>query len=71
MYDQNGKSTGTAVVHFTRVGDAAVAFSKFNAVPLDGNLFDDKDLLRSQARSKKKKKMTGDLTHSSLHHHFL
>ncbi|KAF9362928.1 hypothetical protein BGX34_005243 [Mortierella sp. NVP85] len=36
MYDQNGKSTGTAVVHFTRVGDAAVAFSKFNAVPLDG-----------------------------------
>ncbi|KAF8972364.1 hypothetical protein BGZ46_010144 [Entomortierella lignicola] len=36
MYDQNGKSSGTAVVHFTRVGDAAVAYSKFNDVPLDG-----------------------------------
>ncbi|KAF8937484.1 hypothetical protein BGZ58_002646, partial [Dissophora ornata] len=36
MYDQHGKSTGTAIIHFTRVGDAAVAYSKFNGVPLDG-----------------------------------
>ncbi|KAI1314427.1 hypothetical protein EDD11_002171 [Mortierella claussenii] len=36
MYDQNGKSTGTAVIHFTRSGDAAIAYSKFNGVPLDG-----------------------------------
>jgi len=36
MYDQHGKSTGTAIVHFSRVGDAAVAYQKFNTVPLDG-----------------------------------
>ncbi|KAG0038272.1 hypothetical protein BGZ82_000642 [Podila clonocystis] len=36
MYDQNGKSTGTALVHFQRVGDAALAYQKFNTVPLDG-----------------------------------
>ncbi|KAF9427190.1 hypothetical protein BGZ94_005335 [Podila epigama] len=36
MYDQNGKSTGTAIVHFVRVGDAAVAYQRFNTVPLDG-----------------------------------
>ncbi|KAG0335476.1 hypothetical protein BG004_008432 [Podila humilis] len=36
MYDQSGKSTGVAVVHFKRVGDSAVAYQKFNGVPLDG-----------------------------------
>ncbi|KAG0324197.1 hypothetical protein BGZ99_002077 [Dissophora globulifera] len=36
VYDQKGKSTGTAVIHFTRVGDAASAYNKFNGVPLDG-----------------------------------
>ncbi|KAG0037926.1 hypothetical protein BGZ82_001570 [Podila clonocystis] len=36
MYDQHGKSTGTAIVHFARVGDAAIAYQKFNTVPLDG-----------------------------------
>ncbi|KAG0368626.1 hypothetical protein BC939DRAFT_520052 [Gamsiella multidivaricata] len=36
VYDQHGKSTGTAVIHFSRVGDAAIAYSKFNGVPLDG-----------------------------------
>ncbi|KAG0030418.1 hypothetical protein BGZ81_002705 [Podila clonocystis] len=36
MYDQHGKSTGTAIVHFSRVGDAAIAYQKFNTVPLDG-----------------------------------
>ncbi|KAF9430551.1 hypothetical protein BGZ94_006201 [Podila epigama] len=36
MYDQHGKSTGTAVVHFSKVGDAAIAYQKFNTVPLDG-----------------------------------
>lgn len=36
MYDQNGKSTGNAIVHFQRVGDAAIAYQKFNTVPLDG-----------------------------------
>lgn len=39
MYDQNGKSTGTALVHFQRVGDAALAYQKFNTVPLDGKPF--------------------------------
>ncbi|KAG0271065.1 hypothetical protein BGZ95_001190 [Linnemannia exigua] len=36
MYDQNGKSTGNALVHFSRVGDAAIAMQKFNGVQLDG-----------------------------------
>ncbi|KAG0342946.1 hypothetical protein BG004_005536, partial [Podila humilis] len=35
MYNEHGKSTGVAVVHFERVGDAAIAYQKFNSVPLD------------------------------------
>ncbi|KAG0055873.1 hypothetical protein BGZ83_007162 [Gryganskiella cystojenkinii] len=37
MYDEDGKSTGSAIVHFVEVKDAAVALQKFSGVPLDGH----------------------------------